>query len=246
MENDLASSSICKKVIGELKNEILKGTLKYGNRLPTEKWLCSSYGVSRTTIRKVLDVLLEDNFVERRSNRGVYVSYTNLNSNFDRPTSMFQRMVEAGITPSSKILSFNRIPANSSLADIFGCSSDETFSKIHRIRYADGIPFAEQFMYLPETLFHDFDPWRLSTHSFYTILMEEYGYKIDHSIQTVHAAMASKAQASYLNIAIKSPLLHTKSTLLISGDRVAEYQETFAVTSIVPYTYLFVRSKQNF
>lgn len=47
--------------------------LRTGDKLPTEKELCETYGVSRTTMRQALNVLVREGFIERYKARGTFL-----------------------------------------------------------------------------------------------------------------------------------------------------------------------------
>lgn len=64
---------ISEKIIAYVKNQIIDGTLKAGQRLPSEDTLASQMGVGRGTIREALKVLSYTGFLEKRNNR-TYVS----------------------------------------------------------------------------------------------------------------------------------------------------------------------------
>ena len=63
------------KIYDEYKEKILSGTLKKGNRLPTEKEIGNSYGVSRITAIKAIQKLQIEGYVKRIKGSGTYVLY---------------------------------------------------------------------------------------------------------------------------------------------------------------------------
>ena len=80
-------------------------------------------------------------------------SIPNLTPDSDRPYSLFQEMVKSGIKPSSKILSFSRINADSKLSRALNCEVNTPLLEILRLRYADDVPFNIQQLYLIESFF---------------------------------------------------------------------------------------------
>jgi DNA-binding GntR family transcriptional regulator len=62
------------KAAAKLRQDILRGRLRPSERLPGERDLCSSLGVSRITVRLALDLLAEEELVVRRQGSGTYVS----------------------------------------------------------------------------------------------------------------------------------------------------------------------------
>jgi GntR family transcriptional regulator, transcriptional repressor for pyruvate dehydrogenase complex len=60
-------------VSDDLRQRILGGSLKVGERLPSEAELTRQYGVSRTVVREAVAALRYDNLVEARQGSGVFV-----------------------------------------------------------------------------------------------------------------------------------------------------------------------------
>ena len=56
-----------------LRSQILNGTLKPGDKLPTEQQLCRMFGVSRPVIREAISRLKYDGVLESFQGRGVFV-----------------------------------------------------------------------------------------------------------------------------------------------------------------------------
>lgn len=68
--DDFAYSKLSK----ELKHEILKGSIKPGEMIPSENRLCELYGISRSSVRKALDALVEEGLIYKVAGKGNFVS----------------------------------------------------------------------------------------------------------------------------------------------------------------------------
>ena len=64
----IVKSSISKQIAEQLRNAIINGQFRTGERLPTEDELAKRYGVSRATVREALKRLAAQNLI--RSRRG--------------------------------------------------------------------------------------------------------------------------------------------------------------------------------
>ena len=62
-----------RQITAWLTEEIEKGTLCYGERIPSEKELAEQFGVSRQTVRRALKTLGDEGVVESRRGSGTYV-----------------------------------------------------------------------------------------------------------------------------------------------------------------------------
>lgn len=65
-----------------LRNQISNGTLKPGDKLPTEQQLCRMFGVSRPVIREAISRLKYDGVLESFQGRGVFVRANGGGSSF--------------------------------------------------------------------------------------------------------------------------------------------------------------------
>ncbi|MFT3983935.1 MAG: GntR family transcriptional regulator [Lachnospiraceae bacterium] len=63
-----------------LKEQIVSNIRKGNDTLPTEEKLCKKYGVSRQTVRHALEILIEEDLIERRQGSGTYIKDSSPNS----------------------------------------------------------------------------------------------------------------------------------------------------------------------
>lgn len=61
------------RVYNDIKNGILTGEYGEGDRLPTESQLQTAYGVSRITVKKAMEMLSDEELVERFPGKGTFV-----------------------------------------------------------------------------------------------------------------------------------------------------------------------------
>lgn len=66
--------SIAQQVVEGMKDYIMSGEIQVGNKLPTEKELCTRFKVGRGTIREALCTLQALGFVEMQPGKGAYVA----------------------------------------------------------------------------------------------------------------------------------------------------------------------------
>lgn len=105
MFTPIKNAKVYEQVIEQIKKMILDGTLKKGDKLPTERDLAEQLQVSRATVREALRALDVIGLVESRQGAGNYIK-ENFESNLFEPMSMMF-MLEKG-TPS-EILEFRKV-----------------------------------------------------------------------------------------------------------------------------------------
>ena len=62
------------EISNELRNHILKDNLYHPNdQIPCEKDLCIQYGASKMTIKKALDILVDEGLIYKKRGHGTFV-----------------------------------------------------------------------------------------------------------------------------------------------------------------------------
>jgi DNA-binding FadR family transcriptional regulator len=100
-------------VADDLERRILAGEFRPGDHLPSERELCSQYGVSRPVIREVLAGLVETGFIEVHPGRGSYVREVAVD---DLSMSLTRAATRAGIT--ARDLVFARVGLECSAVEL--------------------------------------------------------------------------------------------------------------------------------
>lgn len=229
------------QIVSAIKQQIMDGELKNGDKIPTEKWLSEHFEVSRVTVRKALKDLMEQGFVEKRPNKGSFVIQPKYDKELSRMRSMHQELLAAGVLPSSKIISYQIIEADQWCTEYLGCKEGNQVIVIERIRYADDRPFAHQILYLPQKMFPEFNPWKLVDHSLHDIMQDEYKIDISHSTQSITAKLLTKEETKELKIRSNNPILHIKSTVYTKDNEVCEYADTHFITDVVRYSFTWYK-----
>ncbi len=68
------TSRLYEQIVQQIEESILKGTLKSGDQLPSERELALKFGVSRTAVREAVKALHEKGLVEAYSGRGTFIT----------------------------------------------------------------------------------------------------------------------------------------------------------------------------
>jgi len=70
----IRTSRLYEQIVQQIEDSILKGTLKAGDQLPSERDLALKFGVSRTAVREAVKALHEKGLVEAYSGRGTFIT----------------------------------------------------------------------------------------------------------------------------------------------------------------------------
>jgi GntR family transcriptional regulator len=191
--------------------------LPAGTAMPTERELCTTYGVSRATVRQALGQLEIEQRIFRRQGKGTFVARPKIDQRLEL-TSHTEGMKERGISPSSKLIDVRRIPAGLDVGAQLDLSSKAEVLRIERLRLADGEPIAIEVVYLNADRFDGITAALSDNASLYQLLATNYGVELASAEETIEAVVAEGREAGLLKCQAGMPLLMlSRRTLDTSG-----------------------------
>lgn len=183
-----------------LRRRIGDGEFSSGRVLPSESDLSESFGASRVTIRRALDVLRDEGLVESRKGFGWLVAADPLRQDLGRLGTIERQLSAAGIRSRRHVLSFGFVPATGLARSVLGPG---LVLEVIRVHLADEAPFARVTVWCPEVLGADLSRADVERSSF----LEQLDVRIGGATQTIGADAASEADAALLGIPPASPVL---------------------------------------
>ncbi|MEP5731362.1 MAG: GntR family transcriptional regulator [Sulfitobacter sp.] len=128
------------------------GRYPVGGRMPTETELASHFDVSRVTIRKALDMLVQDGYVESKQGSG-YTVLTLSPPSDTCLTSFTDAMLRAGREPASRFISIDSFAKGASeIAHLPPEMQGIPVTRVVRLRTVDGQPSMLVMTYAPRDL----------------------------------------------------------------------------------------------
>jgi GntR family phosphonate transport system transcriptional regulator len=181
-----------------------------GDALPAEAVLAGRFGVNRHTLRRAIDGLVSDGWVERRHGLGSYVLHQPLDYDIGQRTRFTETLAAQGCATESTVLRKLRVPAQGGVAQRLQLEAGEPVAWIETLRSVDGVPFCVISHYLPlilmPGLLDDYDGGSL--HEF---IETQHGWRLTRTESLVCAALPQGADASLLAMPAHAPVLRVKS-----------------------------------
>jgi GntR family transcriptional regulator len=210
-----------------IKALIEKGELRKGEALPAEREYAEKYQISRMTVRQAFTHLVNEGYLHRLQGKGTFVAERKIEQILKRLSSFTEDMEARGLTPGSKLIHFDIIPATSQIANQLSIQVDIPVYEIKRIRLADGIPMALETNYISANLIQGLTE-AIVNQSLYAHIEGQLNLRIDTAQQVIESAIASKIEAEYLNINTGAPvMLIQQSTYLQDGTPVEFVNSVF-------------------
>lgn len=126
-------------IYSDIVEKIDKKILKNQEKLPSENELMAAYDVSRDTIRKALDLLSQEGYIQKIKGKGSFVLDIH---RFDFPisglTSFKELASKMNGSVSTDVVTFEKIPAEQGIAKHLGLKKGDKVWKIIRVREIDG------------------------------------------------------------------------------------------------------------
>ena len=190
-----------------LREEILHGEWQPGDMIPPEPEFIERYQVSRTTVRQVLDMLVNDGLIYRQQGRGTFVAHPTVEQALVRLISFTEDMRQRGFTPGTEVLASSIVPAPEDVARGLSVDEGEELVRLERLRLADGEPMSieESFLihrYCPGVLGGDYASTPLRE-----ALERDYGIHWLRARQVIRAVPAPARIARLLSVPVRSALL---------------------------------------
>jgi GntR family transcriptional regulator len=127
-----------------LRGAIENGIIGPDDALPPERDLAETLGVSRITVRKAIDELVEDGLLIRKQGSGTFVS-NRVEKNFAKLTSFSEDMRARGREPRSVWMNRAEGTVTPEESLTLRSSPGTPVFRFSRIRYADDAPMAIEY-----------------------------------------------------------------------------------------------------
>jgi GntR family transcriptional regulator len=219
----------------------MDGELGPHGRLPAERELARRFGISRLTVRRVLDRLEAEGEIYRERGSGTFVSERRLTKSLEL-TSFTEDMAARGMTPGSRLLEARARPAGTDVGGMLQVSPREEVVHIRRVRLADGLPICLEDAFLPSALF----PGILDSPpagSLYEHLRARYDVRMAWADQTINATVLDPDQAALLEAPEFAPAFDVSRLAFDTRGRRSEYTRSIYRGDRYAYTLTVRRNR---
>ena len=129
-----------KMIHDDLRELVDNQTYHDGETIPSEEELAAAYGVSRPTVRRAVQMLMDEGVLEKGGRRGVCVRARKIDQRFAVTLRSFDEEIhEHGLIPKTKVILARKTLATVNIANSLGIRGDAAF-RLVRLRYANDTP----------------------------------------------------------------------------------------------------------
>ncbi len=196
-----------------LRESILMGRYKTGEKLPSEIELADMCGVNRNTLRQAIGELAAQEMLQKVKGLGTFVTASEpvaLKHKLNRISSFSQELHQAGIRENTRLLGKGYETPLKHVTQSLALNPDNMVIAIRRLRTGDDVPLIYEETYLPVDLFDGILEMDL-TGSLYKIFTENFSIALARCEQTIKAVSLNKKVAALLGIKTNAAALYMES-----------------------------------
>jgi DNA-binding GntR family transcriptional regulator len=192
------------QVAQHLEHLIESGELVTGTRLENEIDLADQFGLSRPTMRRAIEYLVDRGLLVRKRGVGTQVVHAKVKRPVEL-TSLYDDLAKTRRDPCTRVLSFAAEPAPDAVARELGIPDGTDVYVFDRVRYADAEPLALMRNHVPAALLR-LTAEDLQGQGLYNLLRAN-GINLSIARQSIGARAATPAEARALQESKGAPLL---------------------------------------
>ena len=206
------------QVSRQIEAAIEGGQLAPGDRLENEISLADRWGLSRPTMRRAIQELVDKGLLVRRRGIGTQVVHGRVKRPMDL-TSLFDDLARSDQKPTTRVLDRELVAAPAAVAERLGVPAGTQVLHLERLRSARDEPLAVMRNWLPADLAPVLTAEALETRGLYE-LMRGTGVHLRIATQRIAARGATAPEARLLQVRKGAPLL-TMERLTYDGSGAA-------------------------
>ncbi|WP_459910820.1 GntR family transcriptional regulator [Desulfotomaculum defluvii] len=207
------------QITNDLRERLENGEWKAGDHFPGDKELMQVYGVSSTTIRRALDELVREGWLNRRPGKGTFVKKQYVET-LGKLTGFFDQVRAKGYHPSSQLLRVSEVD----IADFEEYELDVFNSKklflIEKVQMLDKEPTVLVKSFWPIEIGRQLANYNLIQEGTYEIAKGELGITLEEAQQYIYASLATAEEAKHLGVNEGAAVMVMKRLVFSQGEPV--------------------------
>lgn len=214
----------------QLKQRLLQliaiGAFPEGTALPTEQQICGALGLSRATVRRCFQDLVDQGHVTRRRGKGTFPVATTAEG-IDVMIGFSDEMAHAGKAPSSRLVHFKKTKGSERACRLLKIRTGTDLWQTRRLRLADSKPLRLETSYIPCELCPSLSQKDVAS-SLYAYLAEHAGIIPARAEDVYEAVTLDAAEAKLLAVPKGAAALHCLRVSYDTCDRPFELASVYA------------------
>jgi GntR family transcriptional regulator len=205
-----------------LREAIDQEVLAPDDSLPAERDIAIDFGVSRITVRKALEGLVDEGLLDRRHGAGTFVA-SRIQKNMATLSSFSEDIASRGWQASSQWLSKTEAEVTPSESLALGLPPESVVYRFDRIRFAEDKPLAIEHAIVPASCLPSMDAVGKSLYA----ALEQTGNRPTKALQRLQAMAFDTEQARLLGVNKGDPGLFIERRGYLDDGRIVEVTRSY-------------------
>lgn len=241
------ATPIYQQLIDNIKQKIVNGELKVGNRLPSERDMAEKYGINRMTIRNAIKKMVAEGTLTSKRGSGTYVaSYPSIESKLELANnghlSLSAQIRQKGMKSSRKTLLLRKIHPEGETKDYF--PNESYIYEITRLSLINDEPYAFQIVHIPFSKFKDADRFNFETFSLYEY-MDDQGHRPTTMITYLSIESLPKEFLEIMNIKENQKIFHFDYFGFDDDHAMVEFTKSYHLPKYTSFHYVTNRGNDK-
>jgi GntR family transcriptional regulator len=186
---------------------IRSGTIRPGDRIPSQYEIAHECQVSRATVQKAIDRLVMDQVLFHQPGKGIFVAAPTERQRLPLLQSFSQSLQALGHQVNADLLLTEQTLTTPQIAETLSLLPDAQVIRIQRLQYVNRQPMMLQVVYLEAERFQGVLARDLRRESLTAIIQEVGQTTIAGSTIAIESSVANWEEARTLNVQAGNPLL---------------------------------------
>lgn len=189
--------------------------------MPTEENFATSFGVSRVTIRKALNMLEDEKLILRQQGRGTFALAPPRRQDVANFGGLLENIVDFERRTRVRVISFGKVALPDDVARLLECAPGTPALRIVRVRGDGEAPFSYTVCHVPEPEAAVLDEASLGNRTV-SHALESAGVVPAAAEQRLSATVAGVEIAGLLRIDVGAPLISMTRVMRVASGRPVE------------------------
>ncbi|MCF8092576.1 MAG: GntR family transcriptional regulator [Desulfotignum sp.] len=218
-----------------IQDQIEKGCLKAGTRLPSERKVSGLNHLSLATVRKAFEELVQKGLIHRIQGKGTFVTSTSERLQKLLFYPFVTDFKEKPLITEFTFLNLKKVRGDMKIRQYLALEKNQNLWELRRLILSKSTPFVYCISYFPRNLFQKmgkYQPRDFEKEPLYIFLEKEFNIPTISHIELFGVALAEKNIATHLRINEDHPLLEIEKLIFTHQNIPFEYRKSYCVTDV--------------
>ncbi len=229
-----------------IKEDILSGKYRSDEKIPSARELGETHNVSRITVEKAIEALVQENLVYRMQGKGTFVTSSKLHRSLPKLYSFSEDMQELGLVPGSRVLELRVEDADEHICTVLRLPDNQSqVTKLVRVRLANDEPILIETTYIPVYLCPGLTECDFEKGSLYKTLDERYHLTLEYAEEHYEITRMKAREADLLQCRENTCAFSIERLTFLETHRQVEYTRAVGRGDRLHFTVKLIRNAET-